>query len=574
MKKSIAIFILLSLFTSMGVSRVPERNNYIILTTEDLLPSAILFRDYRSNRYDVSIVTVEEIGSNKPPNIRRYLKDHYSRGYLLILGGEESVPRPLLYPSSQNHDFSNTAPGAVESDIFYSLSGNIDYDGDGFPGELFEDRVNFEASYVVGRIPFDDNSMIEKVFENIVKFEDNPPDKAVLAASFVSFPGELYQGSHIFNGDGARLFELLRGILPCKVVTLYEKQGSFPSIFDCHLPLDKENFYNEIRDASFVNWCAHGSLTDAFSEYWVDKNENGAPDDGFTFKSFISAEDNFKASGIFFSDSCLNEKNGNNLGKAVLEKGGVAFIGSTEISFTPSYFHSPEDGGSQCINYYFVKNLVEGNSVGKSLYNAFDIYFDKYLFSDLEDPFESGLMNIYDFNLYGDPAVIWRFEDNFVSPPLIAERTLESFPIVFHCSGEFELSVDLPRKDDYFIKLPPHSLYVTSVSVDGVIVDNAFGIVRLNGVGGEVKIKGRARGTAFAEVSVFTDEVQNNASIEISGYNLRDINFDGVVNEGDFKGMVESFGKTYMDEDFNEFCDLNFDHKVSGRDIFIFIFGD
>lgn len=577
MKDKLGIFALVLIFVFLinsGFAKPDNRENYIILTSKDLLPSAQLFYNLRKSSYNVFIITTESIGSNKPEDIRKYLKGHFNTGYLLIIGSESIIPRPDMYPSSSNHSASNNSPGLTETDLYYGLlNEDLDKDKDGFQGELFDDKVSIDPDLVVGRIPFDDNETVKEIFDNEVNFLNKPFQKAVLASSFISFPGETYQGAKIFNGDGARFSELLQSVIPCDTVTLGEKSGSFPSNFNCDMPLNKQNFYEAINDAGLVIWDAHGSSNEAFNEWWEDKNCNGIPDDGFQFQPFISSNDQFDAKGIFFSGSCLNENGKDNLGKSVLLKGGTVFIGSTEISFTPSYFASPDDGGSESIAYYFVKNLVQGDTVGIALYSSFEYCFNKLLWKNLEDPVEGSLMNIYGLNIYGDPAVSWKLNGLYKSK---AHNTMPTtgIPISFSADKKFEARFNFDTKSDVFIMFPRHNFYIDSVSQSGAIIDNEFGIIRLNGAQGEVVIDGKIRGSTIGTIKVQTSIGEACLDVSCEGFDVRDVNFDGIVDAHDFTSIVESFGKSYMNEGFNEFCDLNFDHRINGADLFKFFAGD
>lgn len=575
MKKTLLILFILvftiTIFSSVDADIV-KKENYIILTSKNLLPSAELFYNLRKSDYNVSIVTTEEIGSAVPSAIRTYLRDHFCSGYLLIIGSENAIPRPNMYPSSANHLLINP-PGQTETDFYYSLlNENIDKDGDGYPGELFDDRMTLDTDLIVGRIPFDDNVEISNVFQNQVDFENNPPPKAVLAASFISFPGESYRGAEIYSGDGARFEELIKNIIPCETITMYEKEGSFPSVFNCNLPLNKDNFYDAITDAGFVSWDSHGSGSAAFNYSWVDMNKNGIPDDGFKYEAFITKDDDFTADGIFFSGSCLNENGIDNLGKAILLKGGTIFIGSTEVSFTPSYFSAPDDGGTESIQYYFVKNLIQGNTVGRSLYSSFKYYFKNLLSNDVEDPVEGSFMNIYDLNIYGDPAVIYKLKTTQTEKTSFNIPKI-NVPIAFSGGKNFEIQVNFANLTDAFIVLPRHVFSVNSVSSKGAIIDNEFGLIRLNEVQGSITIKGIVRGSVDKGIIKVLNSVgENSLSVDANGFSINDVNFDGSVNLSDLRSIINSFGKTYMNEGFNSSCDLNFDHKVNGLDVLRFLF--
>ncbi len=569
---SVVLMIGIPPFGSVSTARLnlTNKEDYIILTTKNLLKAATLFKNYRGNQYNVHIVTLSDIRSNKAKDIRLYLKKHFTNGYLLIIGSEKTIPRPVMYPSEKEHSVSFDGPGKTETDLYYGLlSENIDKDGDGFPGEFYDDDIKISPDLIVGRIPFDKESLVEKVFYDTVKFEKNSPSKAVLAASFISYPGEIYQGVKIFNGDGAREEELISRLLPVRTIKLYNKSGDFPSVYDATLPLNKDNFYSEITDAGFTDWVAHGSREAAYNDIWFDRNKNGIPDDGNEFKSFISAEDSFKANGIFFSGSCLNENGDLNLGIALLMKGAVSFIGSTEISFSPSYFAKSSDGGTGSINYYFVKNLVSGETVGKALYDSFRYFFNNFLFSDIEDPVEGSLMDIYDYNIYGDPALSWHFKVSKTQDHKNYGKSTVSLNV--KSEKDIKITLNIPKKEDLFFMFPPNNLLITKISVPSAIIDNNFGIIRLNGVSGIVTICGRVRGNLNGLLKVKDDNGISARNIKVKGYDLRDFNFDGNVNETDTSIFYKNFGKTYMSPTFNKLCDLNFDHKTDGTDLFLFI---
>ena len=582
-KPFIFIIILVLIFSICNIHRakataIMHKTQYIILTTNNLVQSAQLIAKTRNKKYDVKIITVEDIGSNSPSEIRNYLKKiAVSKGYLLILGSENTIPRPSMYPSSTVHSPSYSTPSETKTDLYYALlNEELDEDGDLFPGELYDDRMNIAPDIFVGRIPFDSNKEIEKIFNRTIQFEENPPQTAVLAASFIAYPGEIYQGARIFNGDGAREEELIATFLNGNVIKLYEKSGSFPSIYDADFELTKENFYSVLPNAGFVNWVAHGSSSAAYREIWNDKNENGIPDDGeFQFESFITKDDAFKANGIFFSGSCLNENGASNLGKTILKKGGVAFIGSTGISYSPSYFAAPHDGGTGSINCYFVKNLTAGKTVGESLYTALQEFFENDFYNNIEDPIEANLMNIYDYNLYGDPAITWNVVEK--QKEYTATKKTEN-PITLHVNNtkNIKITLNIPEKTSLFILLPT-GIYIKSSSVKNTIIDNAFGIIRLNNAVGEIVFSGVVRGNIKGQIiikdSITTEDLLEDKTfnVAINGYDIRDINMDERVDSNDLEILIENFGKTYMDKEFNHFADLNSDYKTDGKDLFLFL---
>ncbi|HOR46986.1 MAG TPA: hypothetical protein PK717_04665, partial [Caldisericia bacterium] len=82
------------------------------------------------------------------------------------------------------------------------------------------------------------------------------------------------------------------------------------------------------------------------------------------------------------------------------------YVGSTRVAWSPSYWRKLEDGGMDTILYLFCRYLsVPGTSVGQAIAQARVEFAKQYFFGDIEDPIESAQMNIYNFNLYGDPSV-------------------------------------------------------------------------------------------------------------------------------------------------------------------------
>ena len=584
LKKCFLIFVIFTiLFTLDEVSLgaivnnpiekdVTTKSSCIVLTKNEFLGSLGQISTLFPN-YNFTFVPIETIGSNNPVAIREYLFSHFRSGYLIIATDEKTIP-PGTLTIVDKGDFS---PKEVQSDAFYSIDA-LDFDKDGKYGEFYDDimKTKLQFRFIVSRLPFKSNIEFESYFENLKEFEQEKSGPVVLVASFISFPNEMYMNGHILTGDGARAMELIKNNFFTDAITLYETGGDFPTIYNPTAALSKETFIKEIEDAKLIVWDAHGSQTGAYTETWLDKNKNGLPDTGeFTYTPFISASDTFETHAIIFSASCLNLNGDNNLGKSFINNGAIAFIGAREVTYSPSYFTMGNDGGSASIMYYFTNNLSKGNTIGDALYGAFNFYYKNLFFKDIEDPIESALLNIYDFNIYGLPMITLNYKGpTDISNP-VESKTKQ-------CNLEYQFNIDNSTKKftltidnigNYFVILPKN-LLVTNQTILGnntkTIFDPYFNIIRVNESECLV-VEGYARGNIDSTIKIKSAGCETNIEVSCGGLDLTDFNFDTKVDHNDLNILISNFGKIYMNENFPYQCDLNNDLRINGADILIFM---
>ncbi|MHC4589824.1 MAG: C25 family cysteine peptidase, partial [Planctomycetota bacterium] len=136
---------------------------------------------------------------------------------------------------------------------------------------------------------------------------------------------------------------------------MYEQNGQCSSAYPCDYPLLRQNVMAvwPAGKFAFVNWAGHGSPTSTHI-YGL-----GAP-------SFIRASDcsslNDDYPAIIFADACSNSDTDHlNIGQAMLQRGGVGFLGATKVAYGRPGWNDPMDGSSQSMDYFFTTYVTSGD---------------------------------------------------------------------------------------------------------------------------------------------------------------------------------------------------------------------
>lgn len=305
----------------------------------------------------VSTVTIEWIDSNYggvdlAQKMRNFLREKYPSGEwgiedVLLVGHYDDVP---MRRTAQDVGY-----GQPETDYYYaelSLPDNQswDQDEDGNYGEN-SDPIDFYAEVNVGRIPWSEAPTVQSICQKSIAYEQNndPTFKRNI----------LLLGAYFWaDTDNAVLMEAKVNqpwMSDWSMTRMYEQNSDYWSTYPCNYPLTHDNVMAvwPAGKYAFVNWAGHGSPTSCHILGL------GAP-------SFIrssdcpSLNDNYPA--IIFADACSNSDTDYlNIGQAMLEQGGVGFLGATKVAYGMPGWNDPSDGSSQSMDYYFTTFVTSGD---------------------------------------------------------------------------------------------------------------------------------------------------------------------------------------------------------------------
>lgn len=414
--------------------------DYVIITTNAIVTNSGELSSFKSHKemlgYRVLVVTETDFGgltgqapNNRAEKIRQWLKENYlSKGikYVLLIGdprpfeiGEGDVPMKMCWPR-----YGETTYREAPTDYFYAdLTGNWDGNNNQFYGEWADFRspggVDLTAEVYVGRIPvYDaDYSTLDGILAKIIDYETSSSTgwrkSALLPMSFLD--GGIYPSPAT---DYAALGEEMRvKFLDAAGFSYYRmyQQGSGACGVNSAYPSEAElRGGTGVRDRwagndyGIVIWAGHGNPVHTVVGY----SKPAYCYDGALFdNSYASSLNNLRPSFVYHG-SCSNAdpEAKDNLAYSVLKNGGISTLGATKVSwYSPGESFGSFEGGQTVggIGFGYVKRILQELAGGEALYQF------KRSVSPSASPL---LMNWYDFNLYGDPALkIWLGGPN--SPP-------------------------------------------------------------------------------------------------------------------------------------------------------------
>jgi len=455
--------------------------DYVILTTAALSPTvdATSFPSWKTALgFCVRTVLTSDAlitgqpGADQAERIRNFLRSHYNAWgirYLLIVGDYATVPMRICYPDPSYHVYNPNDPGLVApgtptdhyyADLSYSDAASWDSDGDGYLGEYGHDDPDFLAEISVGRIPVDDPARITYSLEKLVAFEMDTgawKNNVLHAGSILFFENQNHGGGPFVDGSTA-LAAMETDFMAGRTIThLTEREGLVPSLFTW--PAISETSFTDAwgnGEHAIVNWSGHGWPDSANRTIWSWDDGDGVPEHGngeltgYRFIGHGSANVDDDHPSILFAISCdvgFPEPNPyGNLGIDLLTLPGwgpSAGVVSAARPAAVSGDFTNDPGGTESICYEFNRYMIEqGERVGDALYDGKFYATTNYGWDRVYE-----YMNLYNFNLYGDPAL--EVAGGAPSPLtlMLAKSPEASYKTILDWSGGWASAWTLERSD-------------------------------------------------------------------------------------------------------------------------------
>ncbi len=491
MKRTFLVIVSIFLLAVPGLkSKVQAQANpgYLIISATGSANLDVLIKYRKSQGLDVIVKDASEFkdSTDKVSSelILKYLKQNVTKlnvKYLLLVGYAYELPMVTCHP--EGNIGGDQYLVATPTDYPYSTPNAVwDKDNDGRLGEWPDDGIaSFKPEISVGRLPFSDPKKLVTACRSIVEFDqlsDAQKAKILFGGAMLGYKGELWEGKPMERTDGGYYCETVwndafagKGFSRYR---MYEKEGFLPSPYICEEGLNSSTFLDKLPDRyGLVLWTGHGSSESVVRTVWYSNGTKTVPEKGETNQPKLITTGNVSSTtvrwGIVVAASCSTSdpSNTGNLGATFLSSGAAGYVGSSRVSWSPSYWRRPEDGGMDTILYSFCKNLsIPGMDQGMALALAKQEY-GEYFYGDTEDPAGGSQMNIFNYNLFGDPAV--KLVSGDESPKLwVEEPSLTTTPDTEASwngtiSGNFNDTVSLqvlPSQRDMTWALP-------EIAVDG-----------------------------------------------------------------------------------------------------------
>jgi len=408
--------------------------DYIIITTNELkeVISSSNFLNWKSALgYNVKFVTItdpeitSQSGVDLAEQIRNFLREHYiswNIKYVLIVGDYTTVP--MRYCSPNPNWLAGTVPtDSYYADLSFSDEESWDSNNDGYYGVYGQDNPDFISEVYVGRIPTSDISRLTYTLDKITSFEQDTgvwKNNSLMGGAMSLYANEDHDETIDFDIAGARLVDFIeRDLMNGWTISHYsEYEGISPSIFPFE-SLTEQTFTADWRNGKYavVNWAAHGAPASIGRVIWNWDDGDGIPEsenNELTWGSFLSTYSSLEDDNpsIVFAVSCNvgrpEPTADGNLGIDMLTKesfGAAVAVCSATRGAAVAVDWVVSHSGAEALCYEFNHYMINGpdgpSKLGEALYDS-----KSYVHYNYGWDHEYEFMNMYDYNLYGDPSMI------------------------------------------------------------------------------------------------------------------------------------------------------------------------
>ena len=431
--------------------------DYVIITTNAIEANSSKLASFISHKenqgHSVLVITEDEFGglagqspNHKAEKIRKWLIDNYAAmgiEYVLLVGdphpyesGEGDIPMKMCHPEMNQTEFECEQ---TPTDYFYAdLTGNWDYDGDGYYGEWNDDYpvsggVDFAPEVYVGRIPVygADYTTLDSILQKIIDYETEASvawrESALLP---MGFQEEGYDGAAMAE----QMIDDYLNTAGFSSWRMYQQGNGACGLDSIYASEEELRGGTVVRDRwaasdyGIVCWWAHGSQTSAGVGY-------PGCSDGILFQSSYCSSLDDDHPSFTYQCSCTNgyPEDSNNLQYAILKQGGIGTVSATRVSwFSSSVGYGEFDGNptNSGIGYEYVSRLVSDNPAGQALYSTKQ---------SMNPDHQCLLMNWYGFNLYGDPTTSLASQGG--EPDITVSPTSFEVTLPPDTTGEYTLTI-------------------------------------------------------------------------------------------------------------------------------------
>jgi len=253
-----------------------------------------------------------------------------------------------------------------------------------FSGDRGDGGVDFSPEVSVGRIPVYDNdySQLDEILYKLTSYQYSPDTSW---RTGVLLPMKPFDGNTPNYQLGEQVITELCEPNDFDYYRIYDEDyGCTPP--PEATPCTQDNVLTAWQNPfALVTWATHGSSSGASS---------------VLYSSSCPQLDDDKPAFVF-QGSCNNgyPEDSNNLGYSLLKNGAVATVSASRVSWygVGTSYVNPGDLYIHGFCYYYSKYVIENNSAGESINLVKNV--------SANSTSDTKWMNIFDFNLYGNPAL-------------------------------------------------------------------------------------------------------------------------------------------------------------------------